>query len=55
LDRRIAAYRQMKADGRVALADRNTERTLRLELTGGMMRFDWRSTARRSTTPASTT
>ena len=42
LDRRIVAYRHMKADGRVALADRNTERTLRLELTGGMMRYDWR-------------
>jgi len=41
LDRRIVAYRQMKADEGVRLADRDPARTLRLELTGGMMAYDW--------------
>jgi len=41
LDRRILAYRQMKADPSVRLTDRDPARTLRLELTGGMMAYDW--------------
>jgi len=42
LDRRIVAYRQMKADQSVRLSERDPARTLRLEMTGGMMAYDWR-------------
>lgn len=41
LGRRIVRYPQMKADRRVALADHQPAETIRLELTGGMMAYDW--------------
>lgn len=41
LDRRIVAYRQLKALDSVALPGREPDRTIRLELTGGMMSYDW--------------
>jgi len=42
LDRRIVAYRQLRADPSVALAARDAAQTITLKLTGGMMRYDWR-------------
>lgn len=41
LDRRIIAYRQLQAAQSVQLAEKEPDRTVRLELTGGMMRYDW--------------
>lgn len=41
LARRIAAYRQMKALDKVALAQKEPTRSVKLELTGGMMGYDW--------------
>ncbi len=41
LQRRIVAYRQLKAAGSVVLKDKPVDRTIRLELTGGMMAYDW--------------
>jgi len=41
LDRRIIAYRQMHATPGVCLADRAVQQTIRLEMTGGMMSYDW--------------
>ena len=42
LDRRIVAYRQLRADPTVALPDRSPARTITLKLTGTMMNYDWR-------------
>lgn len=42
LDGRIGAYRQLRADPAVALPARDPDVTIRLALTGGMMRYDWR-------------
>jgi multicopper oxidase len=41
LERRIAAYRQLKPIEPVALQAKQLQRTIRLELTGGMMAYDW--------------
>lgn len=41
LDRRIAEYRHMKAAETVALKSKEPDRVIRLELTGGMMAYDW--------------
>lgn len=41
LERRIASYRMMKATDQVALPAKEPNRTIRLELTGGMERYDW--------------
>ena len=42
LERRIVAYRQLRAAEAVKLAARQPDTTLRLKLTGGMMAYDWR-------------
>jgi multicopper oxidase len=42
LDGRIAAYQQLRADPSVALSARAPDAAIRLRLTGGMMRYDWR-------------
>jgi len=41
LDRRIASYRQLRPTETVRLTQRAPDRTIRLELTGGMMSYDW--------------
>jgi FtsP/CotA-like multicopper oxidase with cupredoxin domain len=41
LDGRIIAYRQVKAADSAKIADRGVDRTIRMELTGGMMAYDW--------------
>lgn len=41
LDRRIVAYRQLKPAESVVLQAKEPQRTIRLELTGGMMAYDW--------------
>ncbi|HZS20539.1 MAG TPA: multicopper oxidase family protein [Pseudonocardiaceae bacterium] len=41
LDRKIVAYRQLKPAESVWLKARPADRTVRLELTGGMMGYDW--------------
>lgn len=46
LDRRVIGYRQLKADPAAILAARNPDQTIRLTLTGGMMRYNWLFDAR---------
>ena len=41
LDGRIVAYRQLKVADAARLPDRPTQRTITLNLTGGMMAYDW--------------
>jgi multicopper oxidase len=41
LDARIVSYRQLVPAGPARLAERAPDRTVRLELTGGMMAYDW--------------
>jgi multicopper oxidase len=41
LDGRIIAYRQLTPADTAHLADRSVDRTIRLELTGSMMAYDW--------------
>ncbi len=47
LDGRVAGYRQMTAEGAVALRAREPDRVIRLELTGGMMSYEWGFNGRR--------
>lgn len=41
LDGRVARYGELRPAQDVRLAQRNPTRTMKLELTGGMMRYDW--------------
>jgi len=41
LDGRVVGYGDLAPADRVRLAGRNPDRTIRLELTGGMQRYDW--------------
>lgn len=41
LDGRIVGHEQLVPAEAVRLAGRETDRTIRMELTGGMMHFDW--------------
>jgi FtsP/CotA-like multicopper oxidase with cupredoxin domain len=41
LDRKILAYRHLRAAEPVRLTARDPDRTIELKLTGGMMRYDW--------------
>jgi len=47
LDRRIVSYRQRRPAESVWLAERQPQRTMRLELSGGMMAYDWGFNGRR--------
>jgi len=47
LDRRILSCRMLKAAQSARLADKAADRTVRLELTGGMERYDWGINGRR--------
>jgi FtsP/CotA-like multicopper oxidase with cupredoxin domain len=47
LDRRILAYRHLQPADPVRLPDRTPDRTILLELTGGMMSYDWGFNGRR--------
>jgi FtsP/CotA-like multicopper oxidase with cupredoxin domain len=41
LDGKVIGYPELTPDDRVRLAGRPPDRTIRLELTGGMQRYDW--------------
>ncbi len=47
LDRRIVSYRQLRPVDAVKLPARQPDRTIRLELTGSMMAYDWGFNGRR--------